>query len=204
MIELRSRRLIAVSGWLVLAAVAGAIAVDALWWALTPAAGFLAVGLLMRPAFAADGLARLGASALAGALLASLATSALGVLVVAQKGFEPVWVGRLTTVAGVAILVAALMLGTGIAVRGRRSAMLGVLVAGSLPLGFGIDSITRSVLPRGIFFADAGLLLGLLLLAIALIRLGSGVRQRTVSQGLVRRRRSSAGRRRRAIFGSAR
>lgn len=167
-----SLNLVRISGVLALGAAIGGLLVDPLWWILLPGAALLAAGLLMRPAFASEGVSRIGSLALAFALVASLLVTTLGWVRVAQLDYEPAWIGRWSTWTGLGIVIGASMLGTGLAARGRHSIALGAVVGGALPLGLAIDWLTARVLPAGIFFAEVGFTVGLILFAIGLIKLG--------------------------------
>ena len=164
-------------------AVGGAAIVDRLWLALIPASGFLflTIGALHARWGGDDGrLGVIGAAALRLACIALLATAIAG-LVVGVRGVEPAWLSTPAVVSGVSFVIGEILFG--LAAAWRRTAPRGtaILFAIALPLGLAIDFLPRLLTPIAVFFSGAGMNIGLVLLALAVARLGWAERRSTRS-----------------------
>lgn len=170
----RSQMLVVAAGVLVMVAAVGNLISDWFWWALMPAAGLLAVGLLRALPLLSPWRLRVAGLALAATALVMLLGAIAGLVTVSRMGVEPDWIGWLTTWTSTALITAAATLGLAIMRQRRRSRLTGVLLAIALPLGLGIDGGLDMIFPPGlpdVFLLGTGVYVGLVLFGIALIRL---------------------------------
>jgi hypothetical protein len=180
---------------LAIAVVGGAI-IDWLWLALIPAAVllFLAVGAIHARWAGRDGrLGAVGSAALRLGCLGLLAAALVGLVVAAMRGVEPGWLAMAAIVSGVTFVSGEVIFGIGAAWRRAAPRGAAILFAIAIPLGLAVDFIPQLVAPIPLFFAGAGMYIGLGLLALSVARLGRAVREvRMVRQEPHRRLSTSA------------
>jgi hypothetical protein len=165
-------------------AVGGGAMVDRLWLALMPGIVllFLAVGAFHTAWDGRDGrLGMIGTAALLGGCIGLLAMGIAGLVVVAVRGVEPAWLSVAALVSGVTFVIGELLFG--VAAARRRTAPRGaaILFAIAIPLGLAIDLLPQLLVPIPLFFAGAGVYVGLGLLALSIARLGTAARRPRVT-----------------------
>lgn len=168
-----------VAGLSVLAVVVGGVVIDPLWLALVPATAliFVMAGAVVAGEPARSGRA-IGAVVLRIGSVALLATAAAGFVNATARGVEPAWLGTAATASGVTFAIGALVFGFGIARARLVPRGAARLFALAIPIGLAVDFAASGILPVPLFFAGAGVYVGLGLLAVSLLWLGNAERHR--------------------------
>lgn len=166
-------RALAFAGVLVLVALAGALAVDALWPALLPAAALLAFGVAPRPRQAGGAVLRNAGGLLALASLGLVFLAVAGIYLDWARHFEPAWLGRAVSWAGLLFLAGTLIYGLAAAKALASQRRISILFAFSLPAGWALDQGLSKV--TGLFLSGFGLYLGLGIFGLSLIYIGRAV-----------------------------
>lgn len=163
------------AGWLVLVGIVGTVFAEWTLWALLPAAAILSYALVRSSLFSSDRAGRIAGRLTAASLGAAIALTLLGSVIVGGSGYEPPLLSRASLVAAAGFGLGLVAVGLVVARKGHR--MTGTLLGVALPLGLGLDWFTATVLPTGFFVAGSGFYVGMLLLAVGLLRLDHGERE---------------------------
>ncbi len=170
--QVAAARLFALAGVLVLVALLGSWLADWLWLALLPAAVLLAVGVAEAGHWRLRGLlaVRVAGLVLASASVALAGLAIVGLLLQYSLRMEPGWLTAAVTWMGWLFLIGAASYGLAAAATRFLPSLPSLLLALSLPLGFGLDQAMARI--PGFFLHGTGFYLGGGLFASSLVWLG--------------------------------
>ncbi len=169
-------RLVIAAGHLVLLALLGSWLVDWLWLALLPAVVLLALGAARTENGRGRRLltVRVAGLALASVSLALAGLAIVGLVLQYSAKMEPRWLTAAVTWTGWLFLTGVAAYGLAAAATRSLPRLLSLLLASSLPLGFGLDQAMSRI--PGFFLHGAGFNLGAGLFALSLVWIGGKAR----------------------------
>lgn len=181
-VQKRACRAIVASGTLVLVALVGSRFVNWLWLALLPATVLFALGTPRLRHGQNPAAVRIAALLASSISLVLVALALAGMLLQRSLGMEPAWLTRSVTGSSWLFVLGVAAYGLVGAVTRSLPRGAAVILALSLPLGFGLDA--AMTLAPGFFLHGAGYYLGVGLFALSLVRIGVGAgRQESLGGG---------------------
>lgn len=171
-----ARRTIVGAGVLVLVAVIGSRAVDALWIGLLAAAVLLALGLTDSSVGRGRPVVRGWAWALSAVSAALIVLAVGGLLLQRSVAMEPKWLTATLALAGWSFVISVVGFGASAFATRAVARPAALLLVVALPVGLALDRVVAG-LPGG-FVRDSGWMIGLTLFGVALIATGRSLRRR--------------------------
>lgn len=169
--RVRSRVAIAAGAWTVAVAIAGSM--NEVFWLGLPVAAWLVATAAGTVSDGSRPLSRAGARALRFAVIAALVLAAAAAIAVRTTGLEPAWIARSAGSAGALFAAGAAALGLGLAATAGVPRVPSVLFAAAIPIGFAVDGIGSNAVGLPLFFSGSGPVVGLVLLGVSLVWLGT-------------------------------